>query len=176
MQFDIQSRSGDHVKHIKASEMEWWQKEYATQDIFDRTRVFVPADQTITCILFRMQHRRRDPTHWFWQGHQGVQFFVPLRELYMGEELCFDYFGGDDDDDDDDDDTTLTSQTSLDTSLGSLSGSPIDLTGNGQATTAQLLRGMEERVQELNGVDNFPSLSFDCGSGTGKVTVDGHFA
>ena len=153
MQFIIRPSNMEEVLHIKACDQTDWQKDYGIQDIYDRSKVFVPATRDIKCKLFRMNHAATNPTHWLFQLDAGACVWCPLRPIRPLEEATFNYFGGGED--------TQSSSQSVSQSLSSLSGSPIDLTGNGKTTTARLMRGFEERQRELNGEDKCARLAFD---------------
>ena len=87
--------SGEGVQCVRTDELHNWQHEYK---IMHRNRSgwwFVPRTRAITCVLFRIQHSAKSPSHFLLQSPTD-EFcsLISLRPLRNGEELTYDYGEG----------------------------------------------------------------------------------
>ena len=91
------------MDHIHASEMTKWQVagNYSIEDRYTPGYVFVPRTPACVCKLFRAMHKSSNdkPSHALVHVKGDECMLVPLRPMYPGEEVTFDYFAGDQDTD-----------------------------------------------------------------------------
>jgi hypothetical protein len=76
---------GPGVARVRVEDMATWQKPYSMTDLRNKAYVYVPADKTISCKLFRFQHSRH-PTHTAVQeDHDDVPRFVYNKPMDPGQ-------------------------------------------------------------------------------------------